>query len=57
MVISNEISLLRSHINKLKNRVEELEKIIDSLRAELAKEKQNNSNTQWVEHDGKSIRL
>jgi len=56
MVISNEISLLRSHINKLKNRVEELEKIIDSLRAELAKEKQNNSNTQWVEHDGKSIR-
>jgi uncharacterized small protein (DUF1192 family) len=56
MVISNEISLLRSHINKLKNRVGELEKIIDSLRAELAKEKQNNSNTQWVEHDGKSIR-
>ena len=57
MVISNEISLLRSHINKLKNRVEELEKIIDSLRAELAKEKQNNSNTQWVEHDDKSLRL
>ena len=56
MVISNEISLLRRHINKLKGRVGELEKIIDSLRAELAKEKQNNSNTQWVEHDGKSIR-
>ena len=56
MVISNEISLLRSHINKLKSRIEELEKIIDSLRAELAKEKQSNSNTQWVEHDGKSIR-
>ena len=57
MVISNEISLLRSHINKLKNRVGELEKIIDSLRAELAKEKQGNSNTQWVEHDDKSLRL
>jgi len=56
MVISNEISLLRRHINKLKGRVEELEKIIDNLRSELAKEKQNNSNTQWVEHDGKSIR-
>jgi|14BtaG_2_1085337.scaffolds.fasta_scaffold74569_2 chromosome segregation ATPase len=57
MVISNEISLLRSHINKLKGRVEELEKIIDSLRSELAKEKQSNSNTQWVEHDDKSLRL
>jgi len=57
MVISNEISLLRSHINKLKGRVEELEKIIDSLRAELAKEKQSNSNTQWVEQDDKSLRL
>ena len=57
MVISNEISLLRSHINKLKNRVGELEKIIDSLRSELAKEKQSNSNTQWVEHDDKSLRL
>ena len=56
MVISNEISLLRSHINKLKGRVKELEKIIDSLRAELAKEKQGNSNTQWVEQDDKSIR-
>ena len=57
MVISNEISLLRSHINKLKNRVGELEKIIDSLRAELAKEKQSNSKTQWVEYDDKSLRL
>jgi len=57
MVISNEISLLRSHINKLKGRVEELEKIIDNLRAELAKEKQSNSNTQWVEQDDKSLRL
>ena len=57
MVISNEISLLRSHINKLKSRVEELEKIIDNLRIELAKEKQSNSNTQWVEQDDKSLRL
>ena len=57
MVISNEISLLRRHINKLKNRVKELEKIIDNLRAELAKEKQSNSNTQWVEQDDKSLRL
>ena len=57
MVISNEISLLRSHINKLKSRVEELEKIIDNFRIELSKEKQSNSKTQWVEYDDKSLRL
>ena len=57
MVISNEISLLRSHINKLKSRVEELEKIIDNLRIELSEEKQSNSKTQWVEYDDKSLRL
>ena len=57
MVISNEISLLRSHINKLKNRVEELEKIIDNLRIELSKEKHSYSKNQWVEYDDKSLRL
>ena len=55
MVISNEITLQRRHITKLKSRVEEQEKIMDELRKELAKEKQTNANTGWVEHDDKSL--
>ena len=33
----------------------EQEKIIDKLRSDLAKEKQVNANTGWVEHDDKSL--
>ena len=39
----------------LKARVKEQEKLINDLRKELAKEKQTNANTGWVEHDDKSL--
>ena len=55
MVISNEITLQRRHITKLKSRVEEQEKLIDELRKELEKEKQTNANTGGVEHDDNSL--
>ena len=37
------------------NSIKEQEKLIDDLRKELAKEKQTNANTGWVEYDDKNI--
>ena len=47
--------ILNTNIKTLRKRGEEQEKTIDSLRKELAKEKQINANTTWVEHDDKSL--
>ena len=47
--------ILNTNIKMLKSRVKEQEKIIDKLRSDLAKEKQVNANTGWVEHDDKSL--
>ena len=47
--------ILNTNIKMLKARVKEQEKIIDTLRSDLAKEKQVNANTGWVEHDDKSL--
>ncbi len=47
--------ILNTNIKMLKSRVKEQEKIIDNLRSDLAKEKQINANTGWVEHDDKSL--
>ena len=47
--------ILNSNVKMLKSRVKEQENIIDELRKELAKEKQTNANTGWVEHDDKSL--
>ena len=47
--------ILNTNIKMLKARVKEQEKIIDTLRSDLAKEKQTNANTGWVEHDDKSL--
>ena len=47
--------ILNTNIKMLKSRVKEQEKIIDNLRSDLAKEKQANANTGWVEHDDKSL--
>jgi len=47
--------ILNTNIKMLKSRVKEQEKIIDKLRNDLAKEKQVNANTGWVEHDDKSL--
>jgi|TARA_R110000744_G_scaffold173161_1_gene291960 chaperonin cofactor prefoldin len=47
--------ILNTNIKTLRKRVEEQEKTIDSLRKELAKEKQTNYNTGWVEHDDKNL--
>ncbi len=44
---------LNSHIKILKARVREKEKTIKELRNELAKAKQTESNTKWVEHDNR----
>ena len=47
--------ILNTNIKMLKSRVKEQEKIIDNLRSDLAKEKQINANTGWVEHNDKSL--
>jgi hypothetical protein len=47
--------ILNTNVKMLKARVKEQEKIIDTLRSDLAKEKQTNANTGWVEHDDKSL--
>lgn len=47
--------ILNTNVKYLKARVKEQEKIIDTLRSDLAKEKQTNANTGWVEHDDKSL--
>ena len=47
--------ILNTNIKILKSRVKKQEDIIDELRKELAKEKQVNANTGWVEHDDKSL--
>ncbi len=47
--------ILNTNIKMLKARIKEQEKLIDDLRKELAKEKQTNANTGWVEHDDKSL--
>ena len=44
---------LNAHVKILKARVREKEKIIKELRNELAKAKQTESNTKWVEHDNR----
>jgi len=48
-------SILNTNVKILKARIKEQEKIIDNLRSDLAKEKQTNANTGWVEHDDKSL--
>ena len=48
-------SILNTNVKMLKARIKEQEKIIDNLRSDLAKEKQTNANTGWVEHDDKSL--
>ena len=47
--------ILNSNVKMLKSRVKEQENIIDELRKELAKEKQINANTGWVEHNDESL--
>tara|TARA_R100000908_G_scaffold17430_1_gene6643 strand:- start:171 stop:347 length:177 start_codon:yes stop_codon:yes gene_type:complete len=47
--------ILNSNVKMLKSRVKEQENIIDELRKELAKEKQVNANTGWVEHNDESL--
>ncbi len=47
--------ILNTNVKMLKARIKEQEKIIDNLRNDLAKEKQTNANTGWVEHDDKSL--
>jgi len=47
--------ILNTNIKMLKARIKEQEKIIDNLRSDLAKEKQINANTGWVEHNDKSL--
>ena len=48
-------SILNTNVKMLKARIKEQEKLIDDLRKELAKEKQTNANTGWVEYDDKNI--
>ena len=48
--------ILTTNVKMLKARIKEQEKLIDDLRKELAKEKQTNANTGWVEYDDKNIR-
>ncbi len=48
--------ILNTNVKMLKARIKEQEKLIDDLRKELAKEKQTNANTGWVEYDDKNIR-
>ena len=48
--------ILNTNVKMLKARTKEQEKLIDDLRKELAKEKQTNANTGWVEYDDKNIR-
>jgi prefoldin subunit 5 len=47
--------ILNSNVKMLKSRIKEQENIIDELRKELAKEKQVNANTGWVEHNDESL--
>ena len=49
-------SILNTNVKILKARIKEQAKLIDDLRKELAKEKQTNANTGWVEYDDKNIR-
>ena len=55
VVISNELTILRKHIFKLKQIVEEQETTIKKLRKELSESEQNSSNillserNTWVE--------
>ena len=48
-------SILNTNVKILKARIKEQAKLIDDLRKELAKEKQTNANTGWVEYDDKSL--
>jgi predicted RNase H-like nuclease (RuvC/YqgF family) len=48
---------LNTHVKQLKGRVREQENIIKGLREEVARLKQSDANTKWVEHDDKSLRL
>lgn len=48
-------SILNTNVKILKARIKEQAKLIDDLRKELAKEKQTNANTGWVEYDDKNI--
>ncbi len=48
---------LNTHVKQLKGIVREQENTIKELREELAKAKQTEANTKWVEHDDKSLRL
>ena len=48
---------LNTHVKQLKGIVREQENTIKQLREELAKAKQTEANTKWVEHDDKSLRL
>lgn len=48
---------LNTHVKQLKGRVREQENIIKELREEVARLKQSDANTKWVEHDDKSLRL
>jgi len=49
-------NILNANVKMLKARIKEQEKLIDDLRKELAKEKQTNANTGWVEYDDENIR-
>ena len=48
----SEDSNLKSAWDK---RIEEQENMIDELRKQLARERQASANTEWVEHDDKSL--
>jgi|TARA_R110000824_G_scaffold325548_1_gene512448 prefoldin subunit 5 len=47
--------ILNTNIKLLKKRIEEQENMIDELRKQLARERQASANTEWVEHDDKSL--
>ena len=47
--------ILNTNVKMLKARIKEQEKLIDDLRKELAKGKQTNANTGWVEHNDESL--
>ena len=47
--------ILNTNVKMLKARIKEQEKLIDDLRKELAKEKQINANSGWVEHNDESL--
>ena len=51
MVISNELTILRKHIFKLKQIVEEQEATIKKLRKELSESEQNSSNILFSERN------